>query len=297
MDLQHLRTFFEVARTGNVSRAAERLYITQPALSRQMDNLEKSLGIPLFTRHSRGMKLTEAGRRLYEFAEKALRIVAEAERALKEMRELESGRVTVAASTTMGNYLLPGLLALFSRAHPGIDVSMQVANSEQVIDWVLQGSHDVGFVAKHPEKPGLSIEPVVEDEIIFLAAPDQSRQKPEEALANAVFLLREEGSATREIAESILLREGIRPAKVITLGNTEAIKRGVMAGMGVTFLSKFTVELELKHKVLVTSDAPRLKAGRRFFAIYPKGARLSPALLGFLSLVKKQIQAVTPPRA
>lgn len=291
MDLAHLRTFFEVARTGNVSRAAERLYITQPALSRQMDNLEKSLGIPLFTRHSRGVKLTEAGRRLYEYAEKALRIVAEAERALKEMRELESGRVAVAASTTMGNYLLPGLLALFSRAHPGIDVSMQVANSEQVIDWVLRGSHDVGFVAKQPERAGLSIEPVVEDEIIFLAAPDPARQKPEEALENAVFLLREEGSATREIAESILLREGIRAAKVITLGNTEAIKRGVMAGMGVTFLSKFTVELELRHGLLVTSDAPRLKAGRRFFAIYPKGARLSPALLGFLSLVKKQISA------
>lgn len=287
MDLHHLRTFFEVAKAGNVSRAAEKLYITQPALSRQMDTLEKSLGIALFTRHSRGVKLTEAGRRLFEYAEKALRIVAEGERALREMQELESGRLAIAASTTMGNYLLPKFLALFTKAHPGIDVSLEVANSERVIDWVLQGAYDLGFVAKYPEKPGLAIAPVLEDEIIFLASPEASRQKPEHELAGDVLLLREEGSATREVAESILLREGIRPSKVFTLGNTEAIKRAVMAGMGVTFLSKFTVGLELENQVLVTSEAPQLKAGRQVVAIYPKGTRLSPAVLGFLSLIRK----------
>jgi DNA-binding transcriptional LysR family regulator len=101
------------------------------------------------------------------------------------------------------------------------------------------------------------------------------------------LLLREEGSATREIAEAILLREGIRPSKVVMLSNAEAIKRAVMAGMGVPFLSKFTVKLELEHKVLVTSDASQLKAVRQFFVIYSKGARLSPAVLGFLSQMRK----------
>lgn len=288
MDLQHLRTFFEVAKAGNLSKAAERLYITQPALSRQMDILEKSVGIALFTRHSRGMKLTEAGRRLYEYAEKALRMMDEAERVLKEMQELEIGRVAIAASTTMGNYVLPKFLAGFARAHSGIDVSLQVANSERVIDWVLQGSHDVGFVAKYPDQPGLSVEPILEDEIVILAAPKPIHEEPEGEVAKGIFLLREIGSATREIAESILYREGIKPSKVVTLGNTEAIKRAVMAGMGVTFLSKFTVELELENKVLVTSNNPKLKASRQFFAIYPKGSRLSPAVLGFLSHIKKE---------
>ena len=297
MELFQLRSFHEVARSGSLSKAAENLCITQPALSRQITALEKTVGISLFNRHNRGVNLTEAGRRLYEYAEDVLKLVDRAGKTLREMQNLESGQLKIGASTTIGNYLLPTWLAKFLKSHPGVDVCLQVGNSETIIEQLVDGLFDLAFVAGFSGSPGLCIEPLLEDEILFLVGPSHPLAKADSFLqldlAKEVLIFREPGSATKQAVDSLLSQTGIQPARVITLGNTEAVKRAVIAGMGVTFLSRRTVTLELKSGLLLAPGIPGLRVKRHFLSIYPKGLRLSPAALAFLSHVKKSIGSIT----
>ena len=297
MELFQLRSFYEVARSGSFSKAAENLCITQPALSRQIVILEKTVGISLFNRHNRGVNLTDAGRRLFEYAEDVLKLLDKASKSLKEMQNLESGQLKIGASTTIGNYLLPTWLAKFLYLHPSIDVCLQVGNSDTIIEQLVDGLFDFAFVAGFSSTPGLCIEPLLEDEILFLVGPDHPLAKAESLLqpdlAKEVLIFRESGSATKQAVDSLLSQTGIQPARVITLGNTEAVKRAVIAGMGVTFLSKHTVTLELKTGLLFAPDIPDLRVKRQFLSIYPKGVRLSPAALSFLAHVKKSVATPT----
>lgn len=293
MDLIQLRTFYEAANCGSLTGASETLCTSQPAISRQITTLEKELGLSLFSRHSRGVRLTEAGRCLFEYVEKSLKLLENAQRALAELRDLESGMITIGASTTIGNYLLPAWLARFSRLYPKINVSLQVENSNKVILSVLEGKLDIGLIAGPVNSPELCQEYLLDDDVILLVGPEHSwlNDRPifPAALQDEVLILRETGSATRQAIEVHLEKEKIRPSKTIVLGNTEAIKRAVMAGMGVAFLSKSTVPIELEHELIYEIKDDNLSFKRPLFAVYPKGARLSPALLAFLSTIKKLI--------
>lgn len=293
MDLIQLRTFYEAANCGSLTGASETLCTSQPAISRQITTLEKELGLSLFSRHSRGVRLTEAGRCLFEYVEKSLKLLDNAEKALAELRDLESGTLTLGASTTIGNYLLPAWLAGFSKSYPKIDVSLQVENSNKVIVDVLEGKLDLGLVAGPANSPELCQEYLLEDDVILLVGPDHPwlNEKPvfPTALQRETLILREIGSATRQAIEAFFEKEKISPAKTIVLGDTEAIKRAVMAGMGVSFISRNTIHIELKHGLLCEIKDSNLSFKRLLFAVYPKGVRLSPAVLAFLSAIKKLI--------
>lgn len=292
MELTQLRAFHEIAKSGSFSKGAEKLNITQPALSRQIESLEKSVGISLFNRHSRGVYLTEAGRRLFEYVEQMLRLADEAERTLQEIQGLETGKLIIGACTTVGNYLLPGHLATFLMLHPKIEASLDLSKSDEIVDRVMNKEFDLAFIAGIPNLPGLCIEPITEDEILFLTHPGhplcENASFDPQLLAGEVFILREIGSATRQALDSILRRIQVKPSRVVTLGDTEAVKRAVMAGMGVTFLSKYAVGLELQSGLLCAPDVPELKSTRQMLCIYPKGVHLSPAALAFLSYLKKE---------
>ncbi len=292
MELSQLRAFYEIARSGSLTKGAEKLCITQPALSRQVESLEKSVGVSLFNRHSRGVYLTEAGRRLFEYVEQMLRLADEAERTLQEIQGLETGKLSIGACTTVGNYLLPAPLATFLKLHPKIEASLHLGKSNDIVDGVINRQFDLAFIAGVADSPGLCIEPIYEDEILFLVYPghplcENAGFNPEQ-LAGEVFILREQGSATRQALDSILSKVRVKPSRVVTLGDTEAVKRAVMAGLGVTFLSKRTVGLELRSGLLCAPDIPELKMTRQMLCIYPKNVHLSPAALAFLSHLKKE---------
>jgi len=292
MELSQLRAFHEIARSGSFSKGAEKLCITQPALSRQVESLEKSVGISLFNRHSRGVHLTEAGRRLFEYVEQMLRLADEAERTLQEIQGLHIGKLNIGACTTVGNYLLPTPLATFLKLYPGIEASVELGKSDDIAERVMHKHFDLAFIAGIPNPPGLCIEPINEDEILFLVHPEhrlcENAGFDPKLLSEEVFILRELGSATRQTLDSILRKTQVKPSKVVTLGDTEAVKRAVMAGMGVTFLSKYTVGLELQSGLLCTPDIPELKLTRQMLCIYPKSVHLPPAALAFLSHLKKE---------
>lgn len=287
-----LKSFREVADSGSFSKAAEKLNITQPALSRQIVALEKEFNLPLFNRHSRGVTLTEAGRHLYRYANNVLNLVCEAEKSLKEMCNLEIGTLSVGASTTIGNYLLPSWLSLFMKSHPGLDVSLQVGCTDEIVDKLCQGLFDLAFVGGSPDMPGVCIDPILEDEILLVASsnhPLSARPSVSPSdLAKEVFILRETCSATRQTGESILAQYNIKPSKTVSLGDTEAVKRAVINGYGVTFLSRFTICLELNAGLLTVLNPPWPKIVRPLLSIYLKNNNLSPAALALLSHIKKE---------
>lgn len=292
MELTQLRAFYEIARCGSFSRGAEKLNLTQPALSRQVESLEKSVGINLFNRHSRGVYLTEAGRRLFEYVEQMLRLSDEAERTLQEIQGLGTGKLSIGACTTVGNYLLPAPLATFLKLHPKIEATLDFGKSDDIVERAVNRHFDLAFIAGIADPPGLCIEPICEDEILFLVYPghplSENTDFRPELLADEMFILRELGSATRKALESILVKVGIKPSRIIKMDDTEAVKRAVMAGLGVTFLSKYTVGLELQSGLLCAPDIPELRLNRQIICIYPKGVHLSPTALAFLSHLKKE---------
>lgn len=293
MEFSQLRAFYEIARSGSFSKGAEKLNITQPALSRQVESLEKSVGLSLFNRHSRGVHLTEAGRRLFEYVEQMLRLANDAERTLQEIQGLETGSLSIGACTTFGNYLLPTPLATFLKQHPRIEASLDFGKSDDIVEKTVAKHYDLAFIAGIADPPGLCIEPIYEDEILFLVAPghplceNNTRFCPE-LLSNDMFILRELGSATRQALDAILSKVGVQPSRVVTMSDTEAVKRAVMTGLGITFLSKYTVELELRYGLLCAPDIPELKLTRPMICIYPKNVHLSPVALAFLSHLKKE---------
>lgn len=290
MELTHLKDFYEVARCGTFSGAAVKLHISQPALSRKIASLEDELGITLFSRHSRGVFLTEAGQRLFNYTENILKLVNDAQKIFHDINNLEHGTLSIGASTTIGTYLLPFWLAEFIHQHPQIDLSVQVQNSNKIIAKVLTGDVDLAFVAGPLKIHGLCIETILEDEIVLISSPHHplANKKPLSisSLVNETFVLRENGSYTRQLAESILNNLGIKPVKIIELGNSEAIKRMVMKSNTLAFISRQTVSIELQNNLLCQVDSLSLHAKRPFHAIWHKGTRLTPASRAFLDVIR-----------
>ncbi|MHB1419769.1 MAG: LysR substrate-binding domain-containing protein [Bacillota bacterium] len=292
MDLSHLLAFYHVARYGGFSKAAESLFSSQPALSRQVAALEKELGLDLLERQPRGVIPTEAGRRLLEYAEQIFIMLEEAERVLAGFKNLEAGTLSLGASTTIGNYLLPSVLAIYRQKNPGLELCLTVKNSLEIESLVADRKVDLGLLAGPLTVGGLYVESFGEDELVAVVAPGHPLTKQPDislaALAGETLLLREAGSATRQTTEEYLAGKGIVPKDTFMLGDTEAIKRTAAGGSGVAFLSRHTMELEVQCGRLQPIDGPEWRIRRQLFVAFSKDSCLSPPALAFLALIRKQ---------
>ena len=278
LDLGALQAFYQVARLGSFSRAADVLHRSQPAVSRQVQALEVALGFPVFAERRPRVLLGDAGRALYAYAERILRHCDEAVQTMDELRSLDRGRVRLAASTTPGGYILPALLARFSARHPGIDIHLAVARSSEVARRVAAGEADIGVLSEGMAGAEFFVQPFVADELLLVAAPGHrlaGRKASADELAAETLLLREEGSGSRLAVEAHLEREPWRFARVLSLGCSEAIKRAAAAGMGLAFLSRFVVAGELASGTLAHVSAKALP--RVFHLAVPREARMAPA--------------------
>ena len=293
MELYHLRTFTHLARLGNFSRAAEDLTLSQSAVSRHIEALEREFGLPLFVRGGRGAVLTEAGRRLLERAERILRLEEEAVAALRELQTLETGCLSLGASTTPGNYLLASVLARYRLDHPRIQCRLQIANSHAILPLLAEGKVDLAVLAAPPLIPtGLCLEPWVQEQLVLVAPPGQafgSVPTSLETLRDQHFFLREPGSNTRLTVERHFQRLAFHPTQIMELGSTEAIKGAVAAGTGLAFLPACAVRHELESGCLALIEGPGCQIPRQLVVAYLKGERLSPAALAFVALLGKRL--------
>jgi DNA-binding transcriptional LysR family regulator len=280
-----LRTFVAVARLQGISKALGDLGLTQSAVSRQIQNLEEQLGVQLFLRKGRALLLTEAGRVLQEYATRAFQVLDEARQAIDGLKGLVRGHLRISAASTIGIFMLPEVLGEFKVKYPGIEITLSIANKEQVLHQVLAASSDLGFVGPPVRLPGLSVEEYVEDELVLIVAPrhrlsDRETVRAAE-LAEDVFILREKGSGTREIMEEEMRRVGVQPRHAMELGSTEAIKEAVAANLGLSIVSTHSVTQEVLLGRLCTVRVTDLNLRRWIYVVSLRDMPLSPAAQGF----------------
>ena len=292
LTLHQLRVFLAVARNRSFTRAAADVGLTQAAVSAQIRELGRILGTPLFDVLGRTVQLTDAGRELEPRAAEVVDLVAGIGAGFAALRGLDSGRIRIGASSSVGTYELPTLLADFERIHPGIEVTLEILNTALVEERVLTNDFDLGFLGHPPASPALAGEEFLEDEIFFAAAPGhplarRARIRPE-ALAGDRLIVREPGSGTRRSMEEHLARLGLAFPNTLQLGAVEAVKQAVMAGLGISYFSGLTVRRELREHRLVRLAARSLSLPRRFLFVRHRSKRETPSLAAFLGHLRNQ---------
>jgi DNA-binding transcriptional LysR family regulator len=249
MLFSQITAFVEVARRKSVSRAAETLFVTQPALTARIQGLERNLGAALFVRTSRGMKLTEAGDAFLPYAVRALNTLTDGRMQVNALERGGAGRLTIGAAPAVSTYVLPGLLKRFALSHPRVSVSVRTGHSEEMLDLVLREEVDVGLVRALHHRDIVST-PLYEDRLILVVEPDhrfadQGRIRLEE-IAGEQLILFDRTSSYHELTNALFRRAGIAPAGVMELDNIDAAKKMVEQGFGVALLPHTSVTDELE---------------------------------------------------
>lgn len=289
MELWQLRTFRAVAETLNFTRAAERLYLTQSAVSHQIKALEEELGEPLFIRAQRGVKLTAAGRTVLEHAERMLDD-ADALRERVRGREREpQGRVRAAAATQAFVHLFAPLFELFMRTHPGVELTFRTTvSTEQTVSDILNGAADVGFASLPVSSPQLQVTDLFEDELIVVAGTEHrlataKRVKASE-LQNERLILFERGASIRRASDDFFRRAGFQPQSALESNDTYFIKLMVEKGWGLSLLPVWAVrdELEAGRLAHIRLSGHRL---RRNVAMVSLGQFLPSATRAFTAFI------------
>lgn len=243
--LQQLRLLIALAERGGVTAAARAVGVSQPAFSEQLRAIERHYGFPLVMRAGRRLVLTRPARVVVDYARRISRLADESEEAVRQLLELETGRLAVAATATPGAYLVPRLLAGFRARHPGVEVRLMVGGARAVEGWVLRGEADLGVIGEVPEPLDLVTRPVRRDELVAVMAgghPLASVARLDgAALASHPLIVRERGSGTRHTLERALAKAGLPLRVLFELEGTDAILQAVAAGLGATVLSELVV--------------------------------------------------------
>lgn len=289
MDISQLEVFLAVAREGGFSRAADKLYRTQSAVSQAVRKLETELGEPLFDRSSREGLLTDAGRVLQEYAERLLNLRENAREALSELRQLQQGRLIVGANEFTALYLLR-VLAEFQRLHPAIRIVVQRSLGSLIPDDVLRHKCEFGVLTYDPQDPELSSVVVYSDELIFVVPPQhplarESRVSVRQLGAES-FVAHIVSSPYREKVIQAFAKYKTPLHMAVELPTLQAIKRFVAMGNGVAFLPEISVEDEIARGELVRIPVQELRVHRKLRLIYRRSAALSHAGRAFLKVAE-----------
>jgi LysR family transcriptional regulator, transcriptional activator of the cysJI operon len=293
VDARRLEVFRAVAAQRSFTRAALELHLSQSAVSQQVAALEAELGGPLFDRSRRRVRMTPAGAALLGRADALLAGFAEARRAVAAARGAVEGDLRITASLTLGTYVLPAPLARLGRRHPALRLRVTVDNSERVVAALLAGAADVGFVEDEVERAGVTVTPVLDDELVIVAPAGHRFAAldavPLEELAAEPVIVREPGSGTRRVAEEHLRAAGLAPETLriaAELSQIEAIKASVEAGLGVAILSRSTLGKELALGTLIARPPAGAPIRRRLSAATVTGATALPAARELIALVQ-----------
>jgi DNA-binding transcriptional LysR family regulator len=286
-----LKTFLAVRRHGNLTRAAEDLFVTQSAVSRRIERLEKSLGLPLFERLGKTLHPTEAGVALSREAASLLGSVDRMAETVRAHRDGDAGRVRIGASTTPGLYVLPGVLRRFQARFPNVEVSYAIENSLRIEEKLVRNDLDVALVGAHLTHAALSVRVWVQDEIAFYAAADhplaQGRALDPRELERHTCIAREAGSATRRQVEKWMRSTRVRLGQSVEIGCPEAARVLVRAGMGFSYMSTAGLRGEQGRglKVLAT---PQRRITRPLFVVRHADKRPSLAMTTFVEMCHEE---------
>jgi len=296
IDFRHLETFCRVADLKSFSKAADDLFLTQPTVSGHILSLERSLSLRLFDRTSREVRLTKAGEVFLKYASKILSFRKDLLNALSEFSQGIKGELSLGASTIPGEYLLPKLMGDFKREHPHFIISLKIADTKEIVQYVLQDNVEFGIIGAKLNHPSLHYEKYEEDEIIVVAPSDHplARKKKVnlEELLKEPWIIREEGSGTQMAIEKALRKKGKSLKQfnvVMEMGSTSSVKEGVKAKLGLTFISRRATEEELNQGFLSRIDVEGIGLiSRQIYIVSHRGRTLSPIGMQFLRFLKRK---------
>lgn len=258
---RRLQVFHTVARLLSFTKAAESLHMTQPAVTFQVRQLEEYFNTRLFDRTHNRISLTEAGQRVYGYADRIFALYAEMENSVRDLTGEVSGVLLLGASTTIAEYMLPALLGDFKAKYPEVSIRLQVANTDGIVSMVENNVIDLGVVEAPVTNKNLVVETCRMDRMVLIVPPHHElaakKSVPITELTNYPYICREEGSGTREVMLESMNTAGANPADlniVMELGSPEAVKGAVEAGMGISILSRATIDKEIKLGSLVAVE-------------------------------------------
>jgi DNA-binding transcriptional LysR family regulator len=293
VDGHRLRVFCAVVETASFSEAARRLHLSQPAVSLQVQALERAFETVLFDRSGKVLRLTASGEVVHQYARRILALHAEMDAEVNALTGQIKDELALGASTTVGNYLLPHVIVGFRKQHPKVSLNLRVGNTKEVVRLLTSGDVALGFVEGDVSRDGVVVERLVADELVLILAPDhpwaERRGIPVADLLTESVIFREVGSGTRQVIEKRLAERQISVADLqvsLVLGNTEAIKTAVEQRVGVAIVSAWAVRKEVEQGTLRATTLRDLRFDREFSLISPRTAVRTRATAAFLDYVR-----------
>jgi len=276
--IQQMESLIHLVDEGSFSRAAKRVFLTQPSLTKHIKNLEEVVNARIVNRENMGISLTPEGKILYDYARRILKLRDEAKEKILRIKENESGNIFVSASTIPATYILPHLLNKLKKFFPDIRAYIQANDSEETLGMILNNQAEIGFIGKHTLNRRLNVEPLWKDRLVLAAPADHPWRKKDYVTLDEVskepFIIREGGSATREILEEYLLKNTNKSLSkfniVCEMGSSEAVKEAIIAGLGASILSIHAIKRELKQGTLIEVPIKDCAIQRYFYLIYKK---------------------------
>ena len=284
-----------VARNLSFTKAVDELYLTQPAVSMQIKQIEESIGLPLFEQIGKKIFLTQAGQEMYNYCRAIQQQLEEAENVIESLKGLKLGTLTLAVAST-ANYFAPKILAGFNKLHESVKINLDVTNRQGLIQHLENNDSDVVIMGRPPGDLELEAESFMENPLVVIAPPEHSLTKESnisiEKLQRETFILREKGSGTRDAIERFFSEQGAKITTTINMSSNEAIKQAVQAGLGLGIVSLHTLELELELNRLAIIDAEAFPILRHWYIVYRKGKRLSPVAKAFNQFVLENAKSL-----
>ena len=293
--LPQLRLFEASARLGCFARAAEELHMAQPTASIQIKKLSETVGFPLFEQVGKRIHLTEAGKEVYEACKDVFRTLASLEETLTEMRGLDSGRLQLAVTST-AKYFAPRLLGAFIQRYPGVATSLQIHNRNTLVERLANNEDDLYMFADPPEEQEVVAQAILPNPLVVFARNDHPLAGEKDIafarLAEEPFLMREPGSGTRMVTLKLFEQHGLTPKIRMELSTNEAVREAILAGLGVSILSRYTLGLEPEQTKLVCLDVEGFPLESHWHFVYPVGKQLSAVARAFMDFTRAEAKGL-----
>lgn len=292
-----LKVFRTVAEHLSFRKAAEHLFLTQPAVTHQIKALEDDLGVRLFDRAANTVSLTPHGLLLLRSAQKIAAIVSEIEQNLTAKEGMVSGELALGVSTTIAQYVLPRLIGAFLTEHPRVQLSLHSGNTEEMVQLLLNGKVSIGLIEGPARHRQVRTEPFMEDELVLIVPGDfEFNRFSHEQLLSETLLLREHGSGSRRVVETSLEKAGIKLKSfkcVMNLDSTESIKSAVEAGLGIGFVSRWAISKELELHILKVAAVAGVRVLRPFSLVSRAGPEPKGPVAVFRSFAMERARLIS----
>lgn len=294
MNLDHLKTFHYVARLRSFTKAAHELFLTQPAVSLQIQHLEHFLKASLFDRRKKKqVELTEEGKILYSYTQRLFMLFDEIESAFQDLSQLQIGHLEIASSAVVGTYYLPDVLATFKKRYPNVELNLRIGNSEQVAEWVLNRDVDLGLCARIVGKTGLVQYQILNESYRPVASPaspwaNLNRPLTAEEFVKASIVTREKGARSQTKIDAWIKEQGIDGfGGGLTVNNMTMAKSLAMSGLGIVTLPEMVTRKDVEQENLVYVDVENFNLHTGYYLNYREDTNLTHAALKFLMLLKE----------